>query len=120
MVSFPEVRLIKDDTAVDEDITNRPIFDLTERTDWLKQQIDNTFTGFTVEITGGFIGEQATGLRRESACDGATLLFTARQLVRIVVHAFAESDSLQQFPGCFQVLSSQVEPFREREEPKWN
>lgn len=40
-MSFPTVRLIHDTTGVNEDITNRPIFDLIERTNWLKEQIDS-------------------------------------------------------------------------------
>jgi hypothetical protein len=41
MSNFPNVRLIHNGTNVAEDISNQPHFDLKERTDWLKEQIDS-------------------------------------------------------------------------------
>ena len=40
-MGFPSVRYIEDGMQVNADITNRPLRDLTERTNWLKDQIDN-------------------------------------------------------------------------------
>jgi len=41
MSSFPDVRLISNGQNVDEVDTNQPIFDLIERTNWLKNNIDS-------------------------------------------------------------------------------
>ena len=62
----------------------------------LKQQVDNAFTGITVEIAGGFIGKQAARPGSESARNGTTLLLTAGQLVRIMMYALAQPDSVEQ------------------------
>lgn len=41
MTTYPTVRLIEDDTGVNSSITNRPIMDLIQRTDYLKDQVDS-------------------------------------------------------------------------------
>lgn len=41
MTTYPTVRLIEDDTGVNSSITNRPIMDLIQRTDYLKEQVDS-------------------------------------------------------------------------------
>ena len=38
---FSDVRLIQDGTKVDSDVTNKPVLDLIDRTNYLKEQLDN-------------------------------------------------------------------------------
>ncbi len=40
-----------------------------------------------IEISGGFVGKDQRRMAHHSPCDGDTLLLTARELLRIMVHA---------------------------------
>src|SRR5439155_12898150 len=48
-----------------------------------------------VEISRRLVGEHERGARHERARDGDTLLLTAGELVRRVVHAIAEADLIE-------------------------
>ena len=54
-----------------------------------------------VEVAGRLVGEQDLRPVREGACDRDPLLFTARQLRRIVVPAFLQPDFVNQ---CLRAL----------------
>jgi hypothetical protein len=57
----------------------------------LEQQIENSRTGFVVQVARGLIGEQERWSRHEGARNGYALLFSAGELLRIVAQAVFET-----------------------------
>ena len=65
----------------------------------LEQQVDDMGAGGGIQIAGGLVREQDRGLRGKGPGDGHPLLFTAGELVGIVVRALPQADPLQKFTG---------------------
>jgi hypothetical protein len=61
----------------------------------VSQQPSDLESVFMIEIAGGFIGEKYLWLLDERSCDRHTLLFTAGEIVRAVIHAVAQTQPLQ-------------------------
>src|SRR5262245_34270255 len=64
----------------------------------LDEQVDDGTAVLGVEASGRLVGEQDLGPVGERARDRNALLFTARELRRIVVGAVAESNALEKLP----------------------
>lgn len=62
-------------------------------------QPDHGRSGLRIEIPGGFVGEENPRTVREGPCERDALLFTARELRRIVVEPITESHPLEELPG---------------------
>src|SRR5687768_9946569 len=62
-------------------------------------------SGIGIEVSRRLIAQQYGWLADKRPRDRHTLLFTARELARLVLHAMFQTDTLQQFArSCFVVL----------------
>lgn len=62
-------------------------------------ELDNFLTGFGVEVSGGFIGEDDAGRVGEGSGDGDALLLSAREFEGFIVEPVAEADALEDVGG---------------------
>lgn len=60
-----------------------------------EQQVHDPRTRRSIEVAGRFVRKQHGGPRDERACNRYSLLFSARQLSRIVAFTIAEADRRQ-------------------------
>jgi len=67
------------------------------------QQIKNFISGLAIEITRRFVAEQDGWIGDDRAGDADTLLFTARELARVVIETMRESDRRK---GEFHLLAA--------------
>jgi hypothetical protein len=58
----------------------------------LDKQVEHRAPSLAVEVAGGFVGEQETGIGSESAREGYALLLAARKLGGVMVAAFGKAD----------------------------
>ena len=65
------------------------------------EQFDDFLTGFLVEVSGRFVGQNNRRAVGQSARNRHALLLSARKLAGFVVHAVAESDGFEQFLALF-------------------
>src|SRR6266446_1080822 len=66
-------------------------------------QLHDFIGAFAVEVAGGLVAEEKGGVGDDGAGDGYTLLLSAGELARIVVHAVGEADDAK---GGFDVLAA--------------
>ena len=59
---------------------------------YLEKKLSDLVPGASVEVAGGFVGEQHLGVRRERPRDCDTLLFAAGKLVRVVIDPGLQAD----------------------------
>lgn len=65
----------------------------------LEEEVGDFAAGFAVEGTGGFVGENDTGLVDEGAGDGGALFFAAGEFAGAMVEAVAEADTFEEGGG---------------------
>ena len=70
-----------------------------------EQQVGDFIPGVTVEVAGGFIGEQQLRAAVKRARQRDPLLLAAGELYRQVMQAFAQPQLLQQRPGAAAALA---------------
>lgn len=66
----------------------------------LGEELNHDGAGGGIEVAGGFIGEEDGGAVDEGAGDGGALELAARELVRTMVGAIAQTDSGEEFMGA--------------------
>ncbi len=62
----------------------------------VEEQAHDVLTGLGIQIAGWFIGEENARLIDKGAGQGNALLFTPRELDRIMVQAFSQANTMQQ------------------------
>ena len=70
------------------------------------EQFEHFAAGARVEVAGRLVGEEQRRAVDEAASDGHALLLAAGQLRRVVVHAVAQADALQQGLGPLAGLAA--------------
>ena len=75
----------------------------------LEEQIKHKTSVGGVEVAGGFIGHDDGRIDDKSAGQRDTLLFASGELNWIVIHAFAQADSLEQRSRSLQTAAFDVE-----------
>src|SRR5690349_13993674 len=70
-----------------------------------RHKAKNVFSILAVEISGRFVREQNTGPEHECACQGYTLLLSARKLSWIVIGPGGQSHLIQKGVGAIHAFS---------------
>ena len=70
----------------------------------LLEQVGDEFAVFTVEVAGGFIGQQHGGLVGQGAGDGDALLLAAGEAVGAALELVAQAEALEQRGGAVHVF----------------
>lgn len=74
--------------------------------DEIKNEADDFASGFGVEISGGFVGEEDAGPVCQGAGDGDALLFAAAEFGGQMICAVGEADLREQFGGVRVIRTS--------------
>ena len=69
------------------------------------EQLHHLGAHFTVEVTGGLVGEHYVGISHNGAGDGHALALTARKLGRQMLDAVAHFEALEHFLDPFLALA---------------
>src|SRR6478736_10447726 len=93
-----ELRVVRDD---DRGQTSLPVT--------FSHQIEDSLTGFEIEVAGRLVGEKDLRVGQQRAGDGDALLFAAGKLVRKVPRSRVESQLRQQARRAPQCLAA-VDP----------
>ena len=70
----------------------------------LAEELQHVARGGGVQCTGGFIGQQQTGVGGQRAGDADALLLTAGELLRVGLALIGKADELQQLLDTFLAL----------------
>ena len=68
------------------------------------KQVHDLFTGFRIEVTSGFIGQDDRRIVHQCASNSHTLALTTREFVRLMAHARSEINALKRNLCLFDPL----------------
>jgi hypothetical protein len=74
-----------------------------------KQQLDHLVSGVAIQVAGWLVCKQKLGLSDEGARESDPLLFTSRELRRIMTQPFAEPNFIQKFDRIFVSMTSSAQ-----------
>ena len=68
------------------------------------KQVEHIVGGAGIQCSGGFIRQQQAGLVDDGSGDRDTLLLAAGELVRLILHAIRQTDTVQGLAGFLSSL----------------